>query len=190
VIYLGSVAQSRNSEFLLELASALAAAQPAVLLVIAGDAPSPDERAWMRAAIAARGLHAHVLLTGWLPQRVALGYAVRAEVGISPLPRGVLFDVSSPTKLVEYLALGIASVANDIPDQQRVLADSGAGLCAPMAVAPFSAAVLRLLNDPALRAACAERGPPYVRAERSYAVLARRVAHSYARIVPDGAAPP
>jgi glycosyltransferase involved in cell wall biosynthesis len=190
VIYLGSVAQSRHSDFLLELAAALAAAVPAVLLVIAGDAPSPDEMAWMRAAIAARGLRDHVLLTGWLPQQAALGYAVRAEVGISPLPRGVLFDVASPTKLVEYLALGIASVANDIPDQQRVLADSGAGLCAPMTLAPFAAAVLRLLGDPALRAACAARGPPYVRAERSYAVLARRVADAYTGIVPDdGAAP-
>ena len=60
----------------------------------------------------------HVLLTGWLPQPAALGYAVRAEVGLSPIPRGTLFDVSSPTKLVEYLALGIPGVANDIPDQQ------------------------------------------------------------------------
>ena len=141
LVYLGRIAQSRNSSFLLDVVEHLAPAQPQILLVIAGDAPSADEMAWMRAEIERRHLARYVLLTGWLPQRVALGYAVRAEVGLSPIPRGILFDVSSPTKLVEYLALGIPSVANDIPDQQLVVSQSGAGLIAPMEPAPFAAAV-------------------------------------------------
>jgi glycosyltransferase involved in cell wall biosynthesis len=143
---------------------------------------------WMRRQIAARGLAGHVLLTGWLPQHAALGYAVRAEVGLSPIPRGALFDVSSPTKLVEYLALGIPSVANDIPDQALVIGHSGAGLAAPMHAGPFSAAVRALLDDPALRARCARRGPPWVARHRSYAILGRRVAAAYARILPPAKA--
>ncbi|MGX4641804.1 glycosyltransferase [Massilia sp. SYSU DXS3249] len=184
VLYLGRVAQSRRSDFLLDVAERLRAQLPTSLLVIAGDAPSSDEMAWMRAAIAARGLQEHVLLTGWLPQRLALGYAVRAEVGLSPIPRGVLFDVSSPTKLVEYLALGIPGVANDIPDQALVIAESGAGLCVPMQADAFAAAALRLIGDPALAAACAARGPAWVRAHRSYEILARDVALAYSRILP------
>ncbi len=184
IVYLGRVAQSRKSDFLLDVVESLRAFLPEVLLVIAGDAPSPDEMEWMRRQIAARGLAGHVLLTGWLPQRSALGYAVRAEVGLSPIPRGTLFDVSSPTKLVEYLALGIPSVANDIPDQQLVLEQSGAGLSAPMQAGPFSAAVRALLDDPALCARCAERGPAWVNSHRSYAILGRNVAETYARILP------
>jgi glycosyltransferase involved in cell wall biosynthesis len=155
------------------------------LLVIAGDAPSADEMAWMRAEIARRGLEQQVLLTGWLPQKSALGYAVRAEVGISPIPRGTLFDVSSPTKLVEYLALGIPSVANDIPDQALVIAESGAGLCVPMEAEPFAAAVRRLLEDRALAAEFAERGPAYVKSHRTYAILGRKVADTYTKILPE-----
>ena len=183
VLYLGRIAQSRRSGFLLDVAELLRAALPEVLLVIAGDAPSPDEMAWMREAIASRGLTHHVLLTGWLAQREALGYAVRAEVGLSPIPRGSLFDVSSPTKLVEYLALGIPGVANDIPDQARVIADSGAGLCVPMEAPAFAAAVRRLLHEPGLAAACGARGPAWVRAHRSYAILGRVVAEAYAGIL-------
>ena len=183
VLYLGRVAQSRQSDFLLELVLLLRREMPEVLLVIAGDAPSSDEMVWMRTAIAARGLGRHVLLTGWLPQAAALGYAVRAEVGLSPIPRGALYDVSSPTKLVEYLALGIPGVANDIPDQQRVLADSGAGLCVPMEAGAFAEATLRLLREPALAARCAERGPPWVRKHRTYDILAREVALAYQRIL-------
>ncbi|MFC4933142.1 glycosyltransferase [Massilia sp. GCM10023247] len=184
VLYLGRVARARRSDFLLDVAERLRAHLPASLLVIAGDAPSPDEMAWMRDAIAARGLADHVLLTGWLPQRLALGYAVRAEVGLSPIPRGVLYDVSSPTKLVEYLALGLPGVANDIPDQALVIERSRAGLCVPMQADAFAAATLRLLADRALAAACAERGPPWVRAHRTYAILAREVADAYRRILP------
>jgi glycosyltransferase involved in cell wall biosynthesis len=183
VLYLGRVAQSRRSDFLLEVAERLRLELPEVLLVIVGEAPSLDEMVWMRGAIAARGLGHHVLLTGWLPQAAALGYAVRAEVGLSPIPRGVLFDVSSPTKLVEYLALGIPGVANDIPDQRHVIEESGAGLCVPMQAEAFAEATLRLLRDPELAARCAERGPPWVKAHRTYDILAREVALAYHRIL-------
>jgi glycosyltransferase involved in cell wall biosynthesis len=185
VLYLGRIARSRRSDFLLDVAEQLRAHKPDVLLVIAGDAPSDDEMAWMRSEIARRNLDGHVLLTGWLPQRTALGYAVRAEVGLSPIPRGTLFDVSSPTKLVEYLALGIPSVANDIPDQKLVIDESGAGLCVPMEAAPFADAVLRLLNDDALVAEFALRGPPYVKSHRTYDILGNNVAKTYKKILTE-----
>ncbi|QOL49564.1 glycosyltransferase [Massilia litorea] len=183
VLYLGRVARSRRSDFLLDVVLRLREQIPEVLLVIAGEAPSVDEMVWMRNAIAARGLGHHVLLTGWLPQAAALGYAVRAEVGLSPIPRGRLHDVSSPTRLVEYLALGIPGVANDIPDQQRSIEESGAGMCVPMEAGAFADATLRLLRDPGLAAHCAERGPPWVRKNRTYDILAREVALSYRRML-------
>ncbi len=184
ILYLGRIAQARRSDFLLDVAEQLKDEFPDLLLVMAGDAASNDEMAWMRAEIARRGIDEHVLLTGWLPQRTALGYAVRAEVGLSPIPRSTLFDVSSPTKLVEYLALGIPSVANDIPDQQLVIDESRAGLCAPMEAGPFAAAVRRLLHDKALAAELAKRGPAYVRSHRTYAILGRIVAETYTKILP------
>ena len=186
LLYLGRIARARDSGFLLDLAQQLRGPVPELLLVIAGDAASAADTAWLRAQVATRGLGEHVLLTGWLPQRIALGYAVRAEVGLSPIPRGTLFDVSSPTKLVEYLALGIPCVANDIPDQQLVINASGAGLCVPMRADAFCRAILALLRDPALAARCAARGPDWVRAHRTYDVLGRGVAASYGRILAAG----
>jgi glycosyltransferase involved in cell wall biosynthesis len=185
VLYLGRIARARRSDFLLDVAEQLREKSPDVLLVIAGDAPSDDEMAWMRREIASRGLDGHVLLTGWLPQRTALGYAVRAEVGLSPIPRGTLYDVSSPTKLVEYLALGIPSDANDIPDQQLVIDESGSGLCVPMEAAPFADAVLQLLNDGVLAAEFALRGPPYVTSHRTYDILGNNVAKIYRKILTE-----
>jgi glycosyltransferase involved in cell wall biosynthesis len=181
--YVGQLSKARNSEFLLELVMALKPLEPKLLLLLVGDAASSDERQWIRDEIAVRGLEDCVLLTGWLSQAQALGYAVRAEVGLSPIPRGELFDVSSPTKLVEYLALGLPSVANDIPDQKLVIERSQAGLCVPMEVAAFRDAVYQLLSDTAFREQCAVRGPAFVHAERTYKVLARGVAVKYREIV-------
>jgi glycosyltransferase involved in cell wall biosynthesis len=183
IVYLGSVARARRSDFLLDVAEILRRDLPEVLLVIAGDAASRDEMAWMRRSIAARGLARHVLLTGWLPQQRALGYALRAEVGLSPIPRGTLFDVASPTKLVEYLALGIPSVANDIPDQKLVIEESGAGLCVPMEAGAFAAATLYLLQDRSAARRHGERGPAYVTSHRTYAILGRNVANTYKKIL-------
>jgi glycosyltransferase involved in cell wall biosynthesis len=183
IIYIGSLGKARNSAFLLDLLIALRVQQPDLILILAGDAVSRDERQWIRDEIAKRDLQEHVLLTGWLEQKQALRYAVRARVGLSPIPRGELFDVSSPTKLVEYLALGLPSVANDIPDQKLVIEQSGAGFCVPMAIDAFRDAVLRLLMDDKLHAHCAQAGPPYVQAERTYDVLAQRVADAYRNIV-------
>lgn len=183
ITYVGVLGKARNSAFLLDLVLALKEHEPAILLVLAGDAPSDDERKWIRQEIAQRHLESHVLLTGWLSQDKALEYAVRAEVGLSPIPRGELFDVSSPTKLVEYLALGLPGVANDIPDQKLVIERSGAGLCVPMEIDAFRDAVLRLLRDPELHKRCAERGPGFVLAERSYETLAKGVARAYREIL-------
>jgi glycosyltransferase involved in cell wall biosynthesis len=183
VLYLGRIAQSRKSDFLLDVVELLRGACPEVLLVIAGDAPSSDEMAWMRREIAERGLDEHVLLTGWLPQRTALGYAVRAEVGLAAVPRGVLGDTMSPTKVVEYLALGIPTVANDVPDQKLVIEESGAGLCVPMEAQPFAAAVMQLLKDPDKARQLAMRGPAYVKAHRTYDILGRNVARTYKKIL-------
>ena len=93
--------------------------------------------------------------------------------------------MSSPTKLVEYLALGIPSVANDIPDQALVIEQSGAGLCVPMEAASFAAAARRLMEDRTLAAEFAQRGPAYVRSHRTYAILGRIVAETYTKILPD-----
>lgn len=179
ILYLGEVSKARQSTFLLDVIVAVRESEPKALLVLAGDAPSAEEAHWIRREIARRGLNDHVILTGWLSQLESIRYIVSAEVGLSPYPRGELFDTTTPTKLIEYLALGVPAVANDVPDQEQVLRRSGAGLCVSMEVSAFSEAVLKLLRDPMLHASCASRGPIFIMAERSYEIIAARLARSY-----------
>jgi glycosyltransferase involved in cell wall biosynthesis len=87
--------------------------------------------------------------------------------------------MASPTKAVEYMALGLPVVANDNPDQQQVIAESGAGLCVPMTAEAFANATLALLDDNKLRANMSALGKAYVAQQRSYQQLANALAAEY-----------
>lgn len=183
VVYLGSLGLARQPGFMLEVITKVRSRYPDVLLVLAGDSDAPDEQAWLRERIDKMGLQNHVWLTGWLPQAQALRLVKRAELGLSPIPRGPLYDVSSPTKALEYLALGVPCVGNDIPDQRYVLEHSGAGLCVPMTVPAFVSAVETLLADRDYARSMGARGPAFIARERSYNMLAVQVSEVYHRLL-------
>ncbi|MFN3810612.1 MAG: glycosyltransferase [Roseateles asaccharophilus] len=177
--YMGTLARSRQPEFLLRVLERIRESEPSALLLLIGDAPSADEQAWLREQIASSPAANAVHLTGWLAPEEGQRWLAHAELGYSPIPRGPLFDVGSPTKAMEYMALGIPCVANDNPDQRLALEQSGAGLCVPMEVEAFAQASLRILRDPELAQRLSECGPTWIAQHRSYPVLAAKVAAAY-----------
>jgi glycosyltransferase involved in cell wall biosynthesis len=185
VVYLGSLSFARQPGFMLEVIASIRSRYPDVLLVLAGDGEAPDEQAWLRRRIDEMGLQQNVWLTGWLSQAKALRLVKRAELGLSPIPRGLLYDMSSPTKALEYLALGVPCVGTDIPDQRYVLERSGAGLCVPMTVPAFVIAVETLLADRVYARNMGARGPAFIAKERSYKTISAKVAEVYCRLVSE-----
>ncbi|MCV2365068.1 glycosyltransferase [Paucibacter sp. DJ1R-11] len=185
IAYLGTLGKSRQSDFLLAVLKLVREQEPSVLLLMAGDGASADEQAWIRSQIQQENLEAHVCLTGWQTQAEILSLIKCAEIGLSPIPRNELFDVSSPTKAVEYLALGIPCVGNDIPDQKYVIEASGGGVCVPMEARLFADACLQLLREPDAAAAAGARGRAWVKDHRSYEAIAASVAAVYRGLLAD-----
>lgn len=183
--YVGTLARSRRPEFLVQMLEKVREAEPDAFLLLIGDAPNPDERAWLRGLIANSSSANSILLTGWIDQEAAQRWLAHAEIGYSPFPRGPLLDSASPTKAIEYLAQGIPCVANDNPDQQLVLTQSGGGICVPMDVEAFAHASMRLLNDPPMAQKMGSAGKAWVRQHRDYSVLARQVASVYESLCPS-----
>lgn len=179
VAYLGALERQRQADFLLKVVSRLRARYPTILLLVIGDSSEPGDREWLRERAVALGVDDLIEWCGWLPRAQAWQRLRSAEVGLSPIPPGFLFDVSSPTKVIEYLALGLPVIANPIPDQAQVIAESRAGLCVEYTPEAFAAGLDRLFSDSQIRKAMGAAGPPYVAKHRSYAVLARGVAERY-----------
>jgi glycosyltransferase involved in cell wall biosynthesis len=183
LIYLGTLARGRRIEVLFDMLKILRQQFPDVLLVLVGEADDEADEKRLRKLADDAGVAEATVWTGWLPTGEAWRYVRAAEVGLAPVPRGSMLDCGSPTKVLEYLALGVPVVANDNPDQERVLREGGGGLCVPLTAHAFARAVSRLLVDEPLRRAMASSGQSYVRASRGYQTLAKLVADKYAELL-------
>jgi glycosyltransferase involved in cell wall biosynthesis len=183
LVYLGTTARGRQIDILFDVLRLVRGQYPDALLVLVGEAEDEGQERWLRSRAREAGVADAVLFTGWLPIEQGWRYVRAAEVGLAPYPRGSLLDSGSPTKVVEYLALGVPVVANDNPDQQRLLREGGGGLCVPLTPEDFARAICRLLADADLRRTMAAAGRAYVRSARSYEAIARHVAQKYAELL-------
>lgn len=185
VAYLGVCSKSRKTDFLFEVVAKILPLCPNILLYVIGDAPVYQERIWLRKRMEELALTEHVIITGWLPERKAQEFLSLAEVALALMAPDPFLLSATPTKLVEYLAMGKAVVANNHPDQSRVIEESGAGICTSFDPQHFADAVVRLLLNDQLRKEKSSAGRPFVLAHRSYPAIAERVASVYDQLVRD-----
>lgn len=183
VVYLGTLARVRRMQTLIEAFAIVAERVPHARLVIVGAGPEPGEREDLEKLAESLGIRQRVEFTGFLPLEEAWGWAERAAVCVSPIFPTPALLAGSPTKIIEYMAVGKPVVANDHPDQSRVLAESGAGLCVRWGAQDFADAITRLLTDEAGAAAMGARGPAWVKTNRTYDVLAAQVMARYRALV-------
>lgn len=180
LVYLGTQDRPRHIEVLFDMLAEVRKTVPDVLLVLVGDTEDTVHRQWLRERAVAAGVADDVLWMGWLPMREGWRYVAAAEVGLSPFPRGFLMDSASPTKVPEYLALGIPVVCNDNPDQEHVIGSSGAGYCVPYTAESFAGAVLAILDaDEERRTTMREGGRDYIANQRNYRMLGEKLARHY-----------
>lgn len=178
VVYLGSLERRRRMEVALQAMDLARQRRPDLLMVLVGDSFEPADMADLKAQVESLGLSQHVIFTGWLNTASAWTLVRHARVGLSFVPRGPLLDVASPTKLVEYLAQGLPVVANDLPDQAWVIAQSGGGLCTGHDAAELADAILRLVESPERAAEMGRTGREWVLRHRGYDSIAAHVAQA------------
>lgn len=174
-VYLGSLDRLRKPELMVDAAILVARELPDFLLLVIGEADEPSEVGWLKEYARSKGAGDAVQFTGRLPRTEAIRQAAFAQVGLSPIARGPLFDVSSPTKPLEYWALDLPVIANDIPDQKLVIEQSGGGWCVEFSAKAFATAIVECLNDPHEARQRARRGREWVSANRSYSAIATRL---------------
>jgi glycosyltransferase involved in cell wall biosynthesis len=173
VAYLGTLVRERHLEILVDMLADLRRSGITARLLLIGDGAAPEDRLVIEQRAQALGLTSQVEITGFLPRRDALDLIRTADVCVSPFHPSPILDVASPTKLIEYLALGLPVVANAHPDQSLILRESRAGVCVPWGARYFARAVRWLARrDSAELAAMGARGQAWVEQNRSYARIA------------------
>ena len=182
--YLGTLNVQRRLEMLVEMLALLRQQGHAMRLLFVGGGDSSDDGARLERRAADLGVAAHVEITGLLPREAALARIQNADICLSPFFPTPVLRSTSPTKLIEYLALGLPVVANDHPEQRRVLRDSGAGICVPWGARYFARGVAWLAaRSPAQRQSMGESGRQWVLAHRTYARIADELEAKYLQLL-------
>lgn len=182
--YLGTLNRVRRPEVMIEAFTLLHRERPDARLLLVGDCDNAPDRAWLAERIAAAGPAAQAIeLTGWLPTDEGWRRMAGCVAGLSPFPRGEIYDSASPTKVVEYFALGLPVLANDQPDQAAMMAAAG-GQCVPLTAEGFAAGMRDVLARGEFHRAVATHGQAWVARHRSYAVLAAGVGRAFRDVLP------
>lgn len=182
LLYMGMTMPGRRIDVIVRALGALVRKGHDAVLVLVGDT-RPTDRGSLLDIAREEAVADRLIFTGHLPLARALGYVRRADVCLSPCPPSPLLALGTPTKLVEYLAMGRPVVANDHPDQREVLEASGAGLITDLSPEGFTNAIATLLSDRTAAESMAMRGPPWIAAHRSYARLAEEVSSIYSELI-------
>ncbi len=183
VLYLGTLFRGRRLETMIDAFVAVGRVRPAARFLIIGEGLDATDRARLETRVADSGLADRFEFTGFIPIEQAWQRLAQADVCVSPFFTNRILRVASPTKLVEYLAFGKPTVANDHPEHSRVLAESGGGVCVPWSVAGFTQGILQCLDDPVAARRMGEHGRDWVLANRTYARIADKVLAVYQRLL-------
>jgi glycosyltransferase involved in cell wall biosynthesis len=184
ILYLGTLTRVRRLDFMVRVLAEVLKQAPDAKLYFVGGGDHPDDERVLIDEAERLGVRGSMVMVGQKPHAEALRYVQEADVCVSPFFPTPILNSTSPTKLVEYMALGKAVVANDHPEQRLVIEESGAGLCVPWDERAFADAIVKLLNAPEQRAEMGERGRRYAIQHRSYTVIADLVERTLLQAVP------
>ncbi len=121
-----------------------------------------------------------VHMHGYLPAQQGYLAISGSSIGLALLHPEPNYIDSYPTKIFEYMAMGIPVVASDFPLYRSVLEKTGAGLPAdPLDVSAVSDAIQSLLSDQERWSECARRGRKAVREEFNWEIEAQRLTAFY-----------
>jgi glycosyltransferase involved in cell wall biosynthesis len=172
IIYVGTLGKPRHLHVLLQAFSKVREERSAKLLMV-GDG---SDRKNLERLADELGIRDDVIFTGQVPQSEVPHFIATADIGLSPVPPLSFYRVSSPIKLLEYMAMAKPVVASEeILDQKEVLEQSSAGVLVPFIPEAFAKAIIDLLDNPEKAAEMGQRGREWVAKNRSYEVLAREL---------------
>lgn len=172
MLYSGNLEAYQGIDLLLESFALAAPRQADLYLAVIGGTPHQVRRYQRKAD--QLGLAGRAFLLGPRPFAALDRHLAEADILVCPRIRGL----NTPMKVFAFLHAGRAVLVTDLPTHSQILTPEVV-LMAPATPAGFSAGMLQLARDPALRAKLSEAGRAFVEADHTYPAHQRRLNDAY-----------
>jgi glycosyltransferase involved in cell wall biosynthesis len=184
VCYVGVMAQQDGVDYLLRAAHHVVheMGRTDVLFVLIGTGDAWNDLQRLHAELQ---LERHVVFTGRIPDEPMLAYLASADLCASPDPYNPLNDLSTMTKLMEFMAMGKAIVSFDLKEA-RYSAGEAAVYVADNDTQAFGRAIVELIDDPERRRVMGELGLRRIRDEIGWEKSEEQLCAAYEQILPNG----
>jgi glycosyltransferase involved in cell wall biosynthesis len=182
IAYLGTLARVRKIDFLVRVIKAVVNEFKDAKLFLVGDGEDSADREIIYREADRLGVRDNLEITGFLPWNEALQYVASSDVCVSPFYPTPILNSTSPTKIVEYMAMGRPVVANDHPEQRLIIDESGGGICVSYLEEAFANAIIELLSKKKEAEYMGIKGRNYVEKYREYEYIADLVEKKYYEI--------
>ena len=162
LIYVGAIAPQRGLGTVIEALARCKEHIPIKLIVVGHTVPAVVDG--LKTLAQRLGVADLIEWKGFVPHGQIPQILDTCHVGLSPLPALRAYEVSSPAKVVEYLAMGKAVIATDILAHRTIIHHGENGLLIPPGDAQSLASAIEVLYaDEALRARLISRARESVR---------------------------
>lgn len=153
VAYVGAIRDFRGIE---DLVKALASLEATLQTRVQLDLYGPADEAFVGSLEALAPDGPPIEWHGYIEHSRIAEEVASCDVAVSPLPPLDSFQVSSPAKIYEYLAMGLPVVATDITPHRRILDEDCGILVASDDVEMMTAAFEQILSDSEYRSRLSE----------------------------------
>jgi glycosyltransferase involved in cell wall biosynthesis len=180
ILYVGTLIRIRKLDFVIRVFAKVLRQVPDARLLIVGKGESPEDEELLRREVLTQKIDpSHVEFVGHVPASEVWKYIERSAVCLSPYYPVFELISTSPTKLIEYMAMARPVVANEHPEQSLIISESEAGFCLPWDETDFANGIVSLLRDSRKAAEMGHKGRRWVECNRTHSRMADVVEAGY-----------
>jgi len=180
LIYIGHIVEMRKIEFLYDIVEMVKEKFDDIRLIIVGKIFNESYRKYLDEYGIDRNLEKNIEIIEYVPRDRIPKLLGNSAIGLSVLPPILAYEVSSPTKVVEYLSIGLPVVANsEIKDQEYIISESGGGLTSAYDSKGIADRIVQMLGNRENLVNMGKKGKEWVRRHRNYEGLAGELTDFY-----------
>jgi len=180
-IYIGTMAKKRYLDIIVRAFFIVKKEVKNAKMLMVGDGSGKKELEKLTANL---NMENDIIFTGEVAYTEVPRYICLADIGLSPVPPLNVYIMSSPAKMLEYMACGIPVIGNrEIFNMRNIISRSNGGILVDFDAKSFADGMITLAKKEELAKIMGERGREWVVKNRSYEQMAKKVEENYKLLI-------